>query len=174
MTDLVESPRATTRQGIEQVADTFVVLMQTFVKARNRLMAAASHDVDWSAHIVLKTLRHEGPMRAGALADAISSDPSTVSRQVATLVKDGLLERRADPEDGRAALLVLTDRAREVLADHDQLRLDHYAEMLHGWSDAELAQFTGFLRRFTDDYENANDHWMNERIARGARSGGSN
>ena len=60
---------------------------------------------------MLKCLQTEGPLRAGALADCLQSDPSTVSRQVAALVKDGLLERRADPDDGRASLLVLTDAA---------------------------------------------------------------
>ena len=67
-------------------------------------------------------------MRAGALAECMQSDPSTVSRQVAALVKDGLLERRADPADGRASLLVLTEKADAVLADHDRVRLEYFAQ----------------------------------------------
>ena len=43
-----------------------------------------------------------------ALAAAVHSDPSTVSRQVAALVRAGLIERQADPEDGRASVLVPT------------------------------------------------------------------
>lgn len=173
MTDLAERPAVTVRHSVEHVADTFVALVQSFVKARNRVLAAAAHDVEWSAHVILKTLRTEGPIRAGALAEAVQSDPSTVSRQVAALVRDGLLERRADPQDGRAALLVLTDRAREVLADQDKARLGHFARMLAGWSDEDLAQFAGLLRRFTDDYDNANEHWMmNERIVSDAAGSG--
>ena len=173
MTDLVEKPGAALRPAAEQVADTFMVLMQTFVKARNRTLAAAARDVEWSGLIILKAVRGEGPIRAGALAELVQSDPSTVSRQVAALVKDGLLERRADPQDGRAALLVVTDRAREVLAGHDRIRLEQYVDMLTDWSDDDLARFAELLRRFTDDYENANYHWVNERFVRdAARSGG--
>ncbi|WP_375497808.1 MarR family winged helix-turn-helix transcriptional regulator [uncultured Jatrophihabitans sp.] len=175
MTDVAERSGTEARLNVEQIADSFIRMMQTFSKARSRLLAAAAHDVEWSAHVILKTLRAEGPIRSGALAEVIQSDPSTVSRQVAALVKDGLLERRADPEDGRAALLVLTERAREVLAVQDRLRLDHYADMLVGWTDEDLAQFAELLRRFTETYENANEHWITERISRVAvRSEGSN
>lgn len=175
MTDLAERPSSATRLGIEQVADSFTVLMQTFVKARNQILAAAGDEVDWSAHILLRALRVEGPIRAGALAEAVRSDPSTVSRQVASLVKDGLLERRADPEDGRAALLVLTSRAHEVLAGQDKLRLEHYAASLETWTDDELDQFAAMLRRFRDDYDHTNNRRTSERNTRGAaRSGGRN
>lgn len=173
MTDLAERPSSATRLGIEQVADSFTVLMQTFMKARNQILAAAGGEVDWSAHILLRALRIEGPIRAGALAETVRSDPSTVSRQVASLVKHGLLERRADPQDGRAALLVLTARAHEVLAGQDKLRLEHYAASLETWTDDELDQFAAMLRRFSDDYDHANNRRTSERVTRGAaRSGG--
>ena len=63
---------------------------------------------DRSAIILLKTLVLNGPTRSSALAAAVHSDPSTVSRQVAALVRDGLLERQADQEDGRASLIAAT------------------------------------------------------------------
>src|SRR5262245_11500612 len=63
---------------------------------------------DRSAFILLKNLIHMGPSRSSALAAAVHSDPSTVSRQVAALVRDGLVERRADQDDGRASLLAAT------------------------------------------------------------------
>jgi hypothetical protein len=59
----------------------------------------------------------DGPRRAGALADAVHSDPSTISRQIGHLVKLGYVERTADPEDGRATLLAATDEGRRVLEE---------------------------------------------------------
>ena len=47
---------------------------------------------------------NDGPICASALAEMVQSDPSTISRQVAALVRDGLLKRRADPIDGRARI----------------------------------------------------------------------
>ena len=157
------------------VADTFVRLMRSFGKARARILAAAEHDVEWSSHILLKYLAAEGPMRAGALAEVMQSDPSTVSRQVATLVKDGLLERRADPADGRASILVLTERAEAVLIDHDRIRLEFFARLLDGWSPADVHRFAKLLDRFTAAHEASSATWITDRIAaRSPEDAGSN
>jgi DNA-binding MarR family transcriptional regulator len=162
------------RAAVSAVADNVVELMRTFTRARARLLAAAEHDVEWSSHVLLKVLSHEGSMRAGALAECLQSDPSTVSRQVAALVKEGLLERRADPDDGRASLLVLTEKADAVLAEHDRIRLDYFAEIVSDWSAAELEQFAALLHRFTTTYIDTNEHWLATRLGRRSASTGSN
>ncbi|MFC7655700.1 MarR family winged helix-turn-helix transcriptional regulator [Pseudonocardia benzenivorans] len=65
--------------------------------------------VERATYVLLVHLVKDGPYRSRALADAVHSDPSTVSRQVAHLVRLGLVERVTDPDDGRAVLLVATD-----------------------------------------------------------------
>jgi DNA-binding MarR family transcriptional regulator len=160
-------------EDVAVVADTFLYLMRSFARARARLLAAAAHDVEWSAHVVLKTLASDGPMRSSMLAERIESDPSTVSRQVATLVQRGLLERHADPEDGRACLLVPTAKADAVLSEHNDIRIEHFRRMLQDWSSSDLSTFAALLQRFSDDYDNANHDWLTERIgSRHASAGG--
>lgn len=163
------------RADVAAVADNITSLLRTFGRARAQLLAAAQHDVEWSAHMILKVLESEGPMRGSALAECLRSDPSTVSRQVAALVKDGLLERRADPDDGRASLLALTPEADAVLADHEVIRIQHFAHVLDGWSETDLRRFATLLRRFNAAYEDAGSGWVRERVAeRSARRGGTN
>jgi DNA-binding MarR family transcriptional regulator len=145
---------------VAAVADNFSTLMRSFIKARTQMLAAAANDVEWSAHIVLKCLHNEGPLRSSALADLINSDPSTVSRQVASLVKDGLIERRADPGDGRASLLVLTPAADEVVRQHDAARDQRFAHMLADWSERDLRRFAVLLERFTEDFNNVKKDWL--------------
>jgi DNA-binding MarR family transcriptional regulator len=152
------------RDDVVLVADTLIGLFRAFNRTRARLLAAAAHDVEWSAHILLKCVATEGPSRASALAEALQSDPSTVSRQVASLVKEGLLERRADPEDGRASLLVTTRKAAEVLANHDEIRVEHFTRMLTGWPEDDLRRFAELLQRFTTDYDRANHDWLTAKI----------
>jgi DNA-binding MarR family transcriptional regulator len=159
---------------VAAVADSVIELLRTFGKARARMLAAAAHDVEWSAQMVLKCIAGEGQLRASDVAEHLRSDPSTVSRQVAALVKDGLLERRSDPADGRASLLALTAKADAVLAEHDQIRLEHFAHVLDGWDETDLRHFATMLRRFTEAYEAQNGNWINERIAtRSGRAGSS-
>ena len=50
-------------------------------------------------------LQDLGPLRAGDLVTRLGQDKSTVSRQVAKLVELGLVDRTADPVDGRAQVL---------------------------------------------------------------------
>lgn len=158
---------------VAAVAENFIDLMRTFGRARQRLLQAATHDVEWSSHVVLRCVKSEGPLRAGAVADYLQSDPSTVSRQVAALVKDGLLERRADPEDGRASLLVTTRKAEEVLANHDRIRMAYFAEMLSGWSATDLHDFATLLDRFAQAYGSMNDEWITDRVGKTAGPAGS-
>jgi DNA-binding MarR family transcriptional regulator len=154
------STAAEPRAEVTAVADNFVELMRTFIRVRSKMIASAEHDVEWSAHVLLRVLDSDGPMRASTLAERLEADPSTVSRQVATLVKEGLLERRADPEDGRAALLVPTEKADAVIRAHKDLRRQHFGRMLAEWSDADLQRFAALLERFTHDFECANNELL--------------
>jgi DNA-binding MarR family transcriptional regulator len=152
-----EHPVTDASDEVVAVTDTFIELVRSFSRARARMLAAAVHDVEWAARVVLRCVANDGPMRASAVAECLHSDPSTVSRQVAALVKDGLLERRADPMDGRASLLVTTPRADVVLAEHDKIKRQHFAQMLSGWDTADLRRFSELLARYTADFEAAND-----------------
>lgn len=162
------------RPQVAEVADNVIELMRSVSRARARMLAAAEHDVEWSAHVLLKCLQNEGSMRAGSLADCLHSDPSTVSRKVAALVKDGLLERRADPDDGRASLLVLTAKADARLAEHNHIRNEYFGHLLDGWTHDEVRQFAASLARFTEAYDDADNDWIRERVAnRAARLRGN-
>lgn len=108
---------------------------------------------DRTAVILLKTLGECGPTRSSTLAAAVHSDPSTVSRQVASLVKDGLVERKADPEDGRASLLAATPAGLALLADRRRNMGLSMARMLMHWSPEELDRFVELFERFVADHE---------------------
>ncbi|WP_328592576.1 MarR family winged helix-turn-helix transcriptional regulator [Saccharopolyspora elongata] len=77
--------------------------------------------------------RRGGPLRAGEIAAALCMSPSTISRQVAVLVGSGLIERRADPDDGRASLLAATATGRRMLDAERRRRAAQYIDALAGW-----------------------------------------
>jgi DNA-binding MarR family transcriptional regulator len=59
--------------------------------------------------------RNEGIHQTG-LADLLEIKPMTLVRQIDRMEEDGWIERRPDPGDRRAHRLVLTDKARPILA----------------------------------------------------------
>ncbi len=160
----VESSLAT--EDIAAFADTFSRLTRASVRMRQQFLAAAKHNVEWSASVIITCVTNEGPLRASALAEAVQSDPSTISRQVATLVKDGLLERRADPVDGRASLLVITPKGEAAYRAQMEMRNEHFAAMLTGWSERDLRRLTVLLHRFTDAYDKYRPHLFDEQDAK--------
>ncbi len=95
-----------------------VRFMRNFKSLQAQMGHRARHGVDPSAYPVLVQLM-ESPKRTTELATCLHADTSTVSRQVTALVDVGLVERRADPEDRRATILVATDAGR---AAYDEMR----------------------------------------------------
>jgi DNA-binding MarR family transcriptional regulator len=72
------------------------------------------HDVSVTQCHALEALVENGPMRSTALAERLFLDKSTTSRVVATLVKKGYVEQRADEADGRATALHVTAGGRRL------------------------------------------------------------
>ena len=142
----MEKDRAAAEEQLATQVSALVRLMHPLKSALSREVGAAIPDR--SAMLLLFPLM-QGPQRAGALAELSHADPSTVSRQVAELVRRGLVERAADPSDGRASLLAITPAGREACERVRVVRRQMLAVAAGGWTDAELATFTGLLQRFT-------------------------
>ena len=85
------------------------------------------------------------------LATRSSLDPSTVSRAVASVVRAGLVERTADPYDGRASVLGLTAAGRRALGDALAWSDARLADALKEWSPEDITVFTALLQRFSSD-----------------------
>lgn len=94
-----------------------------------------------------------GPMRSGALAEVVLSDPSTVSRHVAQLVALGHLERRPDPRDGRATVIGVTDAGRAAATAMRDRRNERLATVIENWDPADRQDLVRLLTRLLDDYD---------------------
>ena len=114
-------------------------------------------EADQSPVFLLAKLVLGGPKRSGELAAALCADPSTVSRQAAALVKAGLVERQADPEDGRASLLVPTEAGLQRVEQHRERRGTAIAPVVQDWSADDRATFLRLLRRYSAGVETHRD-----------------
>ncbi|MFJ2832337.1 MarR family winged helix-turn-helix transcriptional regulator [Streptomyces sp. NPDC087263] len=63
---------------------------------------------------VLDTLAHSGPKRLTELARTEQISQPGLTQLVTRLERDGLVERRSDPADGRAVLVHITDSGRKI------------------------------------------------------------
>ncbi|MGW5111373.1 MarR family winged helix-turn-helix transcriptional regulator [Nocardia sp. NPDC004123] len=130
-----------------------VRLLRAIGRAKHRVIKHGPEGLEQLAYAMLFTLVHDGPQRTGKLAELLHAEISTISRQSRNLVRHGLVERGADPIDGRACVLKATADGERVFAENRRLRNLWIAEMLADWSTADRAALTGLLARLVDGIE---------------------
>lgn len=102
------------------LATQLLELSQLIRKARQQWLRERP-DVPIGTVSILKLIGEIGTGPGGGchakdLAERSGLDPSTVSREVAAAVGQGLVERRVDNADRRASTLALTPAGRDLLA----------------------------------------------------------
>ncbi|KAA9159089.1 MarR family transcriptional regulator [Amycolatopsis acidicola] len=146
-------------------------LVGLVAKSRPQVVAAGPGGIEQAAYAILLHLIHEGPQRISKIADALHSEISTVSRQGSALVRHGLAERRADPEDGRAYLLVPTLEGLRVFEENRKRRNKWLAGALAGWSQEDREVLAALLGRLTTGIEGLIPQFADATSAQGERAG---
>jgi DNA-binding MarR family transcriptional regulator len=118
-----------------------------------RFVAAGYPDVRPSYGSILVPLFEEDGLRMGELAARARVSKQTMTTMVGLLERDGLVERRADPSDGRASLVFLTERARRfrpvaeaALAELDRLVIETMGERSRDEAREALRLLAGLAR----------------------------
>jgi DNA-binding MarR family transcriptional regulator len=151
-------PTATALEGsVDQVENALIPLVRYLSSPRTwrQLAAATDVDLDRARYLVLRAVAESEPVRTTALAEQVGVDPSTMSRHVSILEQAGLVERTADPDDGRAQTLSLTSAGRTVMEKVRAARHDLITDVLGDWEDRDRSQLASLLGRLADDFVRA-------------------
>ena len=100
---------------------------------------------------ILAVLEARGTLSISKLTNMTVTEQPTISRAVAQLNQEGLVERQADKEDSRLVLIRLTKRGDKAFREIYPTALTHQQRALAGFSDAEIALFTEFLHRVQEN-----------------------
>ena len=92
-------------------------------------------------------------LRLSDLASALELDLSTVSRQVKQMSDTGLVTREADPDDGRACLVGLSDKGRAVLESVRSARTEVLRNTMAGWNERQRAALAAGIERLALDLQ---------------------
>lgn len=97
---------------------------------------------------MLRVLARAGePIRLGQLATHLDIAPRSATAKVDAAVRDGLIVRTPDPADRRAALISLTPKAHDILAQAHSARGSAAEVLLQELSASEQQQLLELLRR---------------------------
>jgi len=100
---------------------------------------AQRHDLTLPQWRVIGQLAMTDGVSQVSLAGLCETDPMTISGVVERLEAKGLVERQPDPDDSRAKIVLITDKARELVAEMKLLADEVYSSAFDGITDADRA-----------------------------------
>ena len=112
-----------------------------------RLAGKLHSGLDGAAYGLLVLLDDAGPLRASDVVVKLGLDKSTVSRQVSSLVDLGLVDRQADPDDGRAQVLNISVDGHRRLSELREKRRARWEADLADWDTSDVAVLGELLGR---------------------------
>ncbi len=107
------------------------------------LLRRTRRDMSLTALATLSTLDRTGPRRITELAVVEGVAQPSMTSLVTNLERDGLVERRSDPDDKRVALAAITGRGVEYLSSRRKLGVESLQALVDQLSVAEAAALAG-------------------------------
>jgi DNA-binding MarR family transcriptional regulator len=147
----------TTTEAADSVAmieEALVTIVREVGRPRlqEQLAREAGVAVERAGYNLLRLLDEQGSVPITGLARGLGLDNSTVSRQVHALERGGMVSRFRGPTDRRVMGIALTEAGREALERLRAVRHRACAEMLAGWTTAEVRMLAPLLQRLADEF----------------------
>jgi DNA-binding MarR family transcriptional regulator len=118
-----------------------------------RMVRKAGIALDRALFPLLVTIERLGPIGIVELAGRTGRDYTTVSRQVAKLEAQGLVERRAGETDARVRAAAVTAKGKAMTDAVDAARERMGRALFASWDPADVDALVDLLQRFADDVE---------------------
>jgi DNA-binding MarR family transcriptional regulator len=137
----------------------FVFLLNVAQRRLQRWVAARTQDsgVTASQSGLLLVLGQRDGVLMGEAGAALDLGPPGISGLVDRMIAAKLIQRRPDPDDGRAWRLWLTPAGRAALAETKAGLFEINARLTDGFSDAELDVVSRWLSSFQTRFPKGED-----------------
>ena len=113
----------------------------------------AQHGVVPGQFAQLLALYEEEGLTQSQLCERVKIDQSTMAHTLQRMERDGLVERRPDPADGRRALIALTERSRKLESELVQAAEEVNSVAARGLTEAEVALALQLVTRMIENLE---------------------
>ena len=133
------SPSAPRGVSDAQLGELAARLRLAITRTARRLRQEAGTELSPSQTAALATIERDGPLTPSVLADLERVRRPTATRIVARLTEEGLVERIADPADGRSFTVAATPKGRALLSKMRTRKNAYLARRLRGLDQADLA-----------------------------------
>lgn len=90
---------------------------------------------------VIKIISKQSPCTAMDVVNFLNRDKAQVTRLIKTLIEEGFIEKRPNPEDKRSQCLLTTEKGNEVLSKIKAVDAEIFQKMTLNVSEKELEAF---------------------------------
>lgn len=90
---------------------------------------------------VIKIISKQSPCTAMDVVNFLNRDKAQVTRLIKTLIEEGFIEKRPNPEDKRSQCLSTTEKGNEVLSKIKAVDAEIFQKMTLNVSEEELEAF---------------------------------
>jgi MarR family transcriptional regulator, transcriptional regulator for hemolysin len=125
-------------------------LLKTYADQRARQFGISR--AQWA--VLIRIERNEG-LKQSELAELLDLQPISLTRLLDRLAANGLIERRADPNDRRANRLYLTPAAKPLLGRLSELGADMMETVLDGLDEKSIERMLKQLVAMKDNLRRA-------------------
>lgn len=102
-------------------------------------------------YLLLILLERNDRQSVGALAEQVNLDASTVTRQVAAMKHEGLVDKHDNPDDRRGGFVTITEAGRDAAAEVRGRRLSRIETGFKDWTEDERLEFARLTARYNDN-----------------------
>ncbi len=137
----------------EAQAEDFALAVSSILRRIRATVPTELRDFSWTQKSVLSRLDRDGPATSAELARAEGVTPQSMSTAVAALEQMGLVQRHADPSDGRQLVTKLTVQGkalRERTRAAKESWLTHAFGQLERRELAVLFEASDIMRRMAE------------------------
>ncbi|MCB9994225.1 MAG: MarR family transcriptional regulator [Hyphomicrobiaceae bacterium] len=128
----------------------FYALHELYRLMRRRFeFVSQPYDLTFPQWRALSQLYRRDGLSQAELAGLIDSDPMTLSGMMERLEAKNFVERRPDPKDSRAKVVLITETARDVVAAMKAEMTRTQEQVLEGLSESERDHLIDILQRLS-------------------------
>ncbi|MEM7322426.1 MAG: MarR family transcriptional regulator [Actinomycetota bacterium] len=118
------------------------------IRVKEMFYSVGGEPLDLALADALSLICQQGPLRMGALAEAMHITPASTTRAVGCLVEKGLVERVRAEDDQRSIVVMPTMAGRERYGEISSRVQQGLSEILSEFTPEEQVQLAEYLERF--------------------------
>jgi DNA-binding MarR family transcriptional regulator len=129
-----------------------LILRANRARIYDDLLKGAKLSIDKALYPVLSATAAIEPARVADIAEVVGLNPTTTSRHLSALEREGLVSRAKNTRDARVAVIELTSQGKRAIRGLRDARRAVFARLLADFDEAELQQFGDYLQRLQDAF----------------------